>query len=163
MLCRDDDFRKTQFVPQSTLLEPNNVIPSWEFGGEEKKEVSTTMRKLRQKYDNIHKTVLSKQNELEELKKKLEMAKNDETTVEDSNYRKNSGLKNTKGQLDTLKDNHDMEMMLQRTYKHMINRMQQDLIACQISANELHESHKSKMAISEEETDKNRKAKQAKE
>lgn len=49
----------------NTLLEPNNVIPAWEFGGEEKKEVSTTMRKLRQKYDNIHKTVLAKEKELE--------------------------------------------------------------------------------------------------
>jgi len=35
------------FVPTTTLLEPNNVIPSWEGGGEEKKEVSVTMKKLR--------------------------------------------------------------------------------------------------------------------
>jgi chromosome segregation ATPase len=34
-------------VLQNTLLEPNNVIPSWETGGEERKEVSTTMRRLR--------------------------------------------------------------------------------------------------------------------
>jgi len=34
-------------VPQSTLLEPNNVIPSWECGGEEIKEVSKTMKHLR--------------------------------------------------------------------------------------------------------------------
>jgi len=39
------------FVTTTTLLEPNNVIPSWEFGGEEKKEVSVTMRKLRQQFD----------------------------------------------------------------------------------------------------------------
>jgi len=65
---RDEDFSKTQYVPLNTLLEPNNVIPSWEFGGEEKKEVANTMRKLRQKYDNIHKTVLAKENELEILK-----------------------------------------------------------------------------------------------
>lgn len=61
---RDEDFHKTTFVPVNTLLEPNNVIPSWEFGGEEKKEVSNTMRKLRMKYDSIHKTVLSKEKEL---------------------------------------------------------------------------------------------------
>ena len=97
------------------------------------------------------------------LQKKLEMAKNDEANVEDSNFRKTNGLKSTKSQLQELKDTHDMELMLQRTYKHMMNRMQQDLIACQIQANELHESHKSKMAILDEETEKNRKAKQAKE
>jgi hypothetical protein len=65
---RDEDFHKTSFVPVNTLLEPNNVIPSWEFGGEEKKEVSNTMRKLRQKYDSIHKTVLSKEKELQALR-----------------------------------------------------------------------------------------------
>jgi hypothetical protein len=65
---RDEDFRKTSYVPVNTLLEPNNVIPSWEFGGEEKKEVSNTMRKLRQKYDSIHKTVLSKEKELQTLR-----------------------------------------------------------------------------------------------
>jgi len=46
----DSRFTKTQgngFVQQNTLLEPNNEIPSWEFGGEERKEVSNTMRKLK--------------------------------------------------------------------------------------------------------------------
>ena len=40
------------------------MIPSWEFGDEENKEVSATLRRIRQKYDNIHKTVLEKQKEL---------------------------------------------------------------------------------------------------
>lgn len=44
-------------MPRNTLLEPNNLIPSWEAGGEEKKEVSATLKALRQKYDNVHKTV----------------------------------------------------------------------------------------------------------
>ena len=55
-------------MPANTLLEPNNVIPSWEFGDEEKKEVSGTLRKVRQKYDDIHKAVLAKDKELEALK-----------------------------------------------------------------------------------------------
>ena len=41
------------------------MIPSWEFGDEENKEVSATLRRIRQKYDNIHKTVLAKEKELE--------------------------------------------------------------------------------------------------
>ena len=57
-----------QYVPTATLLEPNNNIPSWEAGDEEKKEVSSTLRKLRIKYDNINKLVREKENELEELK-----------------------------------------------------------------------------------------------
>ena len=36
---------------QFTLLEPNNFIPSWEAGGEEKKEVSNILKKLRERYD----------------------------------------------------------------------------------------------------------------
>ena len=33
---------------QFTLLEPNNFIPSWEAGDEEKKEVSNALRNLRE-------------------------------------------------------------------------------------------------------------------
>ena len=53
-------------MPSNTLLEPNNVIPSWEFGDEENKEVSVTLRRVRQKYDNIHKTVLAREQELKQ-------------------------------------------------------------------------------------------------
>lgn len=68
-LGRDDDWgAQYNFVPSNTLLEPNNVIPSWEFGDEENKEVSATLRRIRQKYDNIHKTVLAKERELETKK-----------------------------------------------------------------------------------------------
>jgi hypothetical protein len=34
-------------MQRNTLLEPNNYIPSWEAGGEEKKEVSDTLKHLR--------------------------------------------------------------------------------------------------------------------
>lgn len=62
-------------VDQNTLLEPNNFIPSWvctitfilvqETGDEEKKEVSNALRKLRLKYDAIHKFVVAKEEQLE--------------------------------------------------------------------------------------------------
>lgn len=39
------------YTEVNTLLEPNNFIPSWEAGDEEKKEVSVALRKLREKYD----------------------------------------------------------------------------------------------------------------
>lgn len=60
------------YVEQTTLLEPNNFVPTWEMGGEEKKEISETLRKLRQKFDNIHKIVRGKEQELELARKKLE-------------------------------------------------------------------------------------------
>ena len=34
-------------MQRNTLLEPNNFIPQWEAGGEEKKEVSGTLKALR--------------------------------------------------------------------------------------------------------------------
>jgi len=51
-------------------------------------------------------------------------------------------------------------MMKQRQYKHMIQRIQADLIATKIKVNEKQESYASKLAILEEETEKKRKATQ---
>ena len=34
-------------MQRNTLLEPNNFIPTWEAGGEERKEVSATLKALR--------------------------------------------------------------------------------------------------------------------
>lgn len=118
------------------------------------------MRKLRHKYDNIHKQVKHKQKELEDLKQALEQAKTDENNIENDNYMKDTGKKVSGSTLESIKNTHDFQMMLQRTYLHMRQRMQSDLIATQIKANELHESFKMKKGICEEETDKNRKAKQ---
>jgi hypothetical protein len=59
--------REVTHMQRNTLLEPNNFIPNWEAGGEEKKEVSATLKALRQKYDITHKTYLQKQQELKDL------------------------------------------------------------------------------------------------
>ena len=59
-----------------------------------------------------------------------------------------------------IKDEHDFEMMFQRVYQHMIERIKKDLIALQIKANEMHESHKQKEVIMQEESDKSRKSKE---
>lgn len=56
------------YAEQNTLLEPNNFIPSWEAGDEEKKEVSSALRKLRLNYDQIHQKVMDKDAALELLR-----------------------------------------------------------------------------------------------
>ena len=56
------------YAEQNTLLEPNNFIPSWEAGDEEKKEVSNALRKLRINFDQIHQKVAQKEIELELLR-----------------------------------------------------------------------------------------------
>ena len=46
-------------------MEPNNFIPSWEDGGEEKLEVSSALRRLRLDYDEIHRQAIDKEADLE--------------------------------------------------------------------------------------------------
>jgi hypothetical protein len=50
-------------------------------------------------------------------------------------------------ELAQIRDEHDFELMFQRTYYHMIERMKRDLIALQIEANDMHDSHKQKEII----------------
>lgn len=116
-------------MEQATLLEPNNVIPSWEIGDEEKKEVSETLRKLRLKYDNIHKTLIAREKELETMKSKLDQANRDEYDIEMRSTKQNFGIGNKQSELDKIKDEHDFELMAQRSYRHMLQRMKKDAIA----------------------------------
>lgn len=47
-LYRDDTHKKKEnFVQANTLLDPDNVVPSWESGGIETKEISMRMREQR--------------------------------------------------------------------------------------------------------------------
>jgi hypothetical protein len=66
----------------------------------------------------------------------------------------------TSADMAAIKEASDFEMMKQRQYKHMIQRIQADLIATKIKVNEKQESYASKLAILEEETEKKRKATQ---
>jgi len=58
--------------------------------------------------------------------------------------RKTNGLNSTKETLDGIKDTHEYQLMVQRSYQHMIHRMKSDLIAIQIRFNETSESFKNK-------------------
>lgn len=71
-----------------------------------------------------------------------------------------NGIAETKDEMEQIKEASDFEMMKQRQYKHMIMRIQADLIATKIKVNEQQESYASKLAILEEETEKKRKATQ---
>lgn len=87
------------------------MIPSWEFGDEENKEVSGTLRRIRQKYDNIHKEVLQKQALLEQKKKELEMVKLEETLIQESNCRMTNGLANTEDNLKAMERKHNFALL----------------------------------------------------
>lgn len=53
-------------------------------------------------------------------------------------------MKTTDEELDLIKEEHDFEMMFQRSYYHMLDRMKKDLVSTQIKANELQDSLKQK-------------------
>ena len=72
--------------------------------------------------------------------------------------RKTSGISNGKSQYEQIKEETDFEMMNQRQYLHMIQRMQADLVSTQINANEMMDANKQKMMVMGEETDKHRQA-----
>ena len=72
-------------MQRNTLLEPNNFIPTWEAGGEERKEVSATLKSLRQKFDKVHKTVQERQNFLDNLKRKLGKTTEEELYLTENN------------------------------------------------------------------------------
>jgi len=117
------------------------------MGGEEKKEVSETLRKLRQKFDNIHKVVKKRETELELARKKLEGMGEHEINLEDSKIDKDNNLVLAVETLDSVKHDHDYELMFQRSYEFMLQRMKKDLISIKIHANDLHASFKQKQQI----------------
>ena len=80
--------------------------------------------------------------------------------MEDIKYRKTTTMKSTESELDVIKEEHDYELMFQRQYAYMLERMRKDIIAYQIKTNEQHESHKHKAIIMNDETDKSRKSKE---
>ena len=94
------------------------------------------------------------------MQRELEQAKTDEAAIEEQNTSKETGLSNTKNVLDGINDTHEYQMMVQRQYEHMIQRMNQDLIAIQIRFNETQDSYKNKHQVYTEEAERHRQAKQ---
>lgn len=115
---------KKPYTQTATLLDPDNVVPSWESGGVENREISMRMREQRQEYDRVHRIVAAKERELEKLKKRLDLQKNEEFHVEESKMSKERGIAQSDAALSQIKEAHDFEQMNQRQYKHMIHRMQ---------------------------------------
>lgn len=116
-------------MPRNTLLEPNNLIPSWEAGGEEKKEVSATLKALRQKYDIVHKTVTHKQLELENLRRELKKSGEEEIYLTESNETKAETVSSCFNELENLTEEHEFEILTSYQLEHVLKRMKADLIA----------------------------------
>ena len=100
-LSKKKEYEVTH-MQRNTLLEPNNYIPSWEAGGEEKKEVSVTLRNLRQKFDVVHKTVTERSKVLENLKRQLAKASEEEIYLMENNQSTADTACSNKSELDQI-------------------------------------------------------------
>ena len=104
--------------------------------------------------------MLAKQHELDNLKRKLEKAGEEEIFITQKNINTEEAKNSYKTEFEQLQEEHDFEKLTQAQYEHMLKRMKQDLISSQLRSQELKESMKSKQDILTEETEKQRKAKQ---
>jgi hypothetical protein len=150
------------YTEANTLLEPNNFIPSWEDGGEEKQEVSTTLRKLRFDYDILSRQTKDKLYELELLKADIKKAKEEEKRVSSDTGGADADMDRTQAELDYQKNKHDTHMMENMAYNYMMDRMKRDLISLTLTINDLTESLRSKKSIADDEQGKHMKSREHK-
>ena len=151
-----------QYTEVNTLLEPNNFIPSWEAGDEEKKEVSVALRKLREKYDQVHKQVKQKQDANDELKKDILKAQMEEKVVSRDTGGANKDTEMSQHELDEVQRTHDFQKMDNSVYQYMLDRMKKDLISLTLTINDLTESLRSKKGITDDEQRKQMKNREQK-
>ena len=119
-------------MQMNTLLEPNNFIPQWEAGGEEKREVSVTLKLLRQKFDKVRKLKKQKEDELRQLQTALAKAGEEEIFLQESRQTASSSETSNQTDFESLVEEHDFEKLTQCQYEHMLKRMKQDLISSQL-------------------------------
>ena len=148
------------YADQNTLLEPNNFIPSWEDGGEEKQEVSFALRKLREQYDALFKRRKEKQDELDLLRADIKKANEEEKRVAKEFSGGNLDYELTLQQFNYLKKKHQFTEMDNVAYIYMLDRMKRDLISLSLTINDLTESLRSKKNIAEDENSKHMKSRE---
>ena len=75
-------------------------------------------------------------------------------------FRKTNFVMTNEDELTMIKEEQEFELMFQRSYIHMIERMKKDLIAIKIKASDMGDSCKQKESIMNEESEKSRKTKE---
>jgi len=150
------------YAEQNTLLEPNNFIPSWEDGGEERQEVSFALRKLREQYDALFKKRKEKQDELNLLRADIKKGNEEFKRVCKEFSGGNADYENTMEEFRHYEKQHHFFKMDNMAYKYMLDRMKRDLISLSLTINDLTESLRSKKTIAEDENSKHMKSREHK-
>ena len=87
------------------------IVSQQEAGDEEKKEVSLALKKLRKKYDDIHKMTVQKEIDLDLIKKGVQKISEEEKQVERDTGGAEVETNLAKKELETVKETHDFEKM----------------------------------------------------
>ena len=124
--------------------------------------MSVALRALREKFDDIHKMTVEKEEALKLLEKGVKQISEEEKLVEKQTMGANDETIQTYAVLEKVKFEHDTEKLYGLTYEHMLNRMKKDLISLQLKTNDLTESLRSKGQIYDDENKKLRLAREAK-
>jgi hypothetical protein len=106
--------------------------------------------------------VVAKEEQLEQLKKGVEKAGQEEVKVEQETSGSNLETEQAKVELQDVTERHEFEKMYNEQYKYMLDRMKKDLISLQLTSNDLIESLRSKRSIMNDELNKQRKSKENK-
>jgi chromosome segregation ATPase len=148
------------YVEANTLLEPANNSSAMQHDLEEIREVSTQLSQIKKKHDETKRVCVNKQAELDAIEQEIKNLGVQETQAEGPVFQIQSRLETLNDQYDTTCQKIDEEQLTQATYKYMLERLEKDMIATKIKSTELDASVKSKKAILDLESQKNRKTKE---
>ena len=138
-------------VDQYTLLDQNNIVPTWESGSGEATEVSTALLKLREEYDEIRKKALKRDAELLLNKAAIKKAKEEEKRVSKDFGGISNDIEQSMAELHHLRTTHEFQKMENMSFNYMLDRMKRDLISLNLTINDLTVSLRSKQGFTEEE------------
>ena len=138
-----DDGRNTH-VDRNTLLEPSNNAAAAQHDVEEINEVSVQLAQIKKKHDDTKKMVTLKQQEYDRIRKEISGLEIQEAQIEGPIAYNKERLAQLSASLDETNDKIDREKMAQRTYRHMLERMQKDYIARKITTSDLETSLRNK-------------------
>ncbi len=155
-----DDGKSKFYMEQSTMLEPGNTGSQWE-DEEEMREISTSLGKLKKKYDVVKKEVVAMEEKLDKLNKDIKNKGTQATKAEQNVYEANCRVDQIKEAIQTTKDKNEEENMYTFVYAHMVDRMKKDQIALEVKRNIMEGSLRNKEGILTQEIENKRKIKEA--
>ena len=151
------DDGRSKYMEQSTMLEPQNNATEKYEDEEEMREISGQLSQLKKKFDIVKKQVVAMEENVTRVEKEIAGLDAQENKAELAIYETSTRVNQIRDAIDTTKAKLEEEQMGISIYKHMIDRMNKDLIALSLQKKEMEQSLGSKEAIHAEEVERGRK------